>query len=42
MRVKVISIPVANQVKALTFYTEKLGFIKKTDVPLGNDRWLTE
>ncbi len=41
MRVKVISIPVANQVKALTFYTEKLGFIKKTDVPLGNDRWLT-
>ena len=41
MRVKVISIPIPDQQKALAFYTEKLGFIKKTDVPLGNDRWLT-
>ncbi|MBZ4188111.1 VOC family protein [Niabella beijingensis] len=42
MRVKVISIPVQDQQKALDFYTGKLGFIKKHDVPLsGNDRWLT-
>lgn len=27
--------------KALTFYTEALGFVKKTDVPLGEHRWLT-
>ncbi len=42
MRVTVISIPVRDQEKALRFYTEKLGFIKKLDTPLGNgDRWLT-
>jgi catechol 2,3-dioxygenase-like lactoylglutathione lyase family enzyme len=42
MKVKVISIPVQNQEKALAFYTGKLGFVKKIDVPLGQDsRWLT-
>lgn len=42
MRVKVISIPVLNQEKALQFYTEKLGFIKKVDVPISSEsRWLT-
>ena len=42
MKVKVISIPVQNQEKALAFYTRKLGFLKKVDVPLGQDsRWLT-
>jgi catechol 2,3-dioxygenase-like lactoylglutathione lyase family enzyme len=42
MKVKVISIPVLDQEKALQFYTEKLGFVKKIDVPLGGDtRWLT-
>ena len=41
MKVKVISIPVQNQEKALQFYTGKLGFVKKVDVPLGEDRWLT-
>lgn len=42
MKVKVISIPVLDQEKALAFYTHKLGFIKKTDVPLSEDsRWLT-
>lgn len=42
MKVKVISIPVLNQEKALNFYTEKLGFVKKVDVPLSEDsRWLT-
>ena len=42
MKVTVISIPVRDQEKALKFYTEKLGFIKKKDVPLGGgNRWLT-
>lgn len=42
MKVKIISIPVQDQQKALEFYTKKLGFIKKADVPLGEDsRWLT-
>ena len=42
MRVTVISIPVLDQEKALQFYTEKLGFIKKLDTPLGGgNRWLT-
>lgn len=42
MKVHVISIPVLNQEKALKFYTEKLGFIKKVDLPLGGgNRWLT-
>lgn len=42
MKVKVTSIPVKDQEKALQFYTEKLGFIKKVDVPLSeHSRWLT-
>ncbi|MDN5215799.1 VOC family protein [Fulvivirgaceae bacterium BMA12] len=42
MKVTVISIPVRDQEKALKFYTEKLGFIKKLDMPLeGGNRWLT-
>lgn len=42
MRIKVIGIPVLNQTQALEFYTHKLGFVKKVDVPLGDDnRWLT-
>ena len=42
MKVTVISIPVRYQEKALKFYTEKLGFLKKKDVPLdGGNRWLT-
>ena len=42
MKVKVIGIPVQDQEKALQFYTDKLGFVKKVDVPLGEDsRWLT-
>ena len=42
MKVNVIGIPVLNQEKALKFYTEKLGFLKKIDVPLSEDsRWLT-
>ena len=41
MKVKVISVPVQDQEKALAFYTKILGFVKKVDVPLGEDRWLT-
>ncbi len=42
MKVKLISIPVLDQEKALQFYTGKLGFVKKIDVPLSEDsRWLT-
>ena len=42
MRVKIISVPVQDQEKALTFYTEKLGFVKKVDIPITEDsRWLT-
>ncbi|MGD1893822.1 MAG: VOC family protein [Cyclobacteriaceae bacterium] len=42
MKVTLISIPVRDQEKALRFYTEKLGFIKKKDEPLGGgNRWLT-
>ncbi|MEN0003241.1 MAG: VOC family protein [Bacteroidota bacterium] len=42
MRVTVVSIPVRDQAKALEFYTEKLGFVKKLDIPISEDsRWLT-
>jgi len=42
MKVKVIGVPVLDQDIALKFYTEKLGFIKKYDVPISeNSRWLT-
>jgi catechol 2,3-dioxygenase-like lactoylglutathione lyase family enzyme len=41
MRIVVTSVFVEDQEKALSFYTEVLGFQKKTDIPLGEDRWLT-
>ena len=41
VRIYVTSVPVQNQERALKFYTEKLGFIKKTDVPVGEYKWLT-
>ncbi|WP_346775876.1 VOC family protein [Micromonospora sp. HNM0581] len=41
MRIHVTSVYVDDQAKALAFYTEKLGFIKKTDLPAGDARWLT-
>lgn len=42
MKVSVIGIPVLDQAKALEFYTGKLAFVKKNDVPLGEgNRWLT-
>ena len=41
MRINLTSVLVDDQDKALSFYTEVLGFVKKTDVPLGEFRWLT-
>lgn len=42
MRIKLFSIPVRDQQKALEFYTNILGFVKKVDAPLGDgNRWLT-
>jgi len=41
MRIYVTSVFVDDQAKALAFYTDKLGFVKKTDLPAGGARWLT-
>ena len=41
MRINLASVLVDDQEKALRFYTEVLGFVKKTEVPLGEHRWLT-
>ncbi|NBE55155.1 VOC family protein [Streptomyces boluensis] len=42
MKIHLTSVFVDDQAKALHFYTEILGFVKKYDVPVGgNDRWLT-
>lgn len=41
MRIGLSSVMVDDQAKALKFYTEKLGFVKKADVPVGEYRWLT-
>ena len=41
IRITVTSVLVDDQAKALAFYTEKLGFVKKNDVPTGEHRWLT-
>ena len=42
MRINLTSVMVDDQAKALAFYTEKLGFEKKQDVPMGGEhRWLT-
>jgi len=41
MRINLASIFVDDQDRALRFYTEVLGFVKKTEIPLGEHRWLT-
>jgi predicted enzyme related to lactoylglutathione lyase len=41
MRIRLNSVLVNDQDKALAFYTEKLGFVKKTDIPMGEHRWIT-
>ena len=41
MMINLTSVLVDDQEKALRFYTEVLGFVKKRDVPAGEYRWLT-
>src|SRR4051794_2773199 len=41
MKIIVTSIFVEDQDKALAFYSETLGFVKKHDVPMGEFRWIT-
>ena len=41
MRIKLTSIMVDDQDKALRFYTEVFGFTKKQDIPFGEYKWLT-
>ena len=41
LRINVTSVLVDDQDKALAFYTDVLGFVKKTEIPLGDARWLT-
>jgi catechol 2,3-dioxygenase-like lactoylglutathione lyase family enzyme len=41
MKINLTSVLVDDQDKALRFYTEVLGFQKKTEIPLGEHRWLT-
>lgn len=41
MKIKLSSVFVDDQDKALKFYTEILGFVKKADIPVGDVKWLT-
>lgn len=41
MKIKLTSVFVNDQDKALKFYTEVLGFKKKNEIPLGEFKWLT-
>lgn len=41
MRIHLSSLYVDDQDQALEFYTRVLGFVKKTEIPLGTARWLT-
>jgi catechol 2,3-dioxygenase-like lactoylglutathione lyase family enzyme len=41
MKIVTTSVLVDDQAKALAFYTDVLGFMKKTDIPAGEHRWLT-
>ena len=41
IRFNITSVMVDDQAKALAFYTEKLGFTVKNDIPMGEHRWLT-
>jgi|SRR5687767_4849170 len=41
MKIKLTSVMVDDQEKAFKFYTEVLGFVKKTEIPVGEYKWLT-
>jgi hypothetical protein len=40
-RIKAVTIAVADQEEALAWYTEKLGLVKKADIPVPGFRWVT-
>ena len=41
MQIRLASVMVQDQERAVRFYTEVLGFVKKHDIPMGEFRWLT-
>ena len=41
LQIKLTSVMVEDQTKALAFYTDILGFQKQLDIPVGNYRWIT-
>jgi len=41
MQIRLVSITVDDQEKAVGFYTGKLGFVKRADIAMGPIRWLT-
>jgi catechol 2,3-dioxygenase-like lactoylglutathione lyase family enzyme len=41
LKIHITSVMVDDQEKALRFYTEVLGFVKKTEIPMGEAKWLT-
>jgi catechol 2,3-dioxygenase-like lactoylglutathione lyase family enzyme len=41
MKINVVSVMVDDQAKALRFYTDVLGFVKKTEIPVGEYLWVT-
>jgi catechol 2,3-dioxygenase-like lactoylglutathione lyase family enzyme len=41
MKIVMTSVHVDDQAKALQFYTDVLGFVKKHDIPMGEHSWLT-
>ena len=41
MKLSLVSVSVGDQRAALAFYTEKLGFVTKNDIPMGDVSWLT-
>lgn len=41
IKIHVAHVPVDDQDKALEFYTTILGFVKKTEIPMGEHKWLT-
>jgi catechol 2,3-dioxygenase-like lactoylglutathione lyase family enzyme len=41
MKINLASVFVDDQDRALSFYTETLGFVKKTEMPAGEFKWLT-
>ena len=41
MKIKLTSVPISDLDKALAFYTDVLGFVKKKDIPMGPTRYVT-